>query len=100
MKNVRRIVVLIVLGLVFPSVAPATTTGTTIPATTVGQTTFAYDADMTRVVSDNALTDSEASSHPVPTLGQIAKLDAAKSEASIAEQILKADRIGSGLNSR
>jgi len=70
------------LWLLMLLIAPAATTIQVLVVSTVEQDGFIYDAGSVPLVSDNALTESEATSLPITAIGNFAKLVAAKSSST------------------
>jgi len=68
------------LGLLLPLVSPAVTTQPSTSIPTVEQTAFAYDAGSMHVISDSVLTGFGTDARLASVIGQVTKLDAAKSD--------------------
>lgn len=72
--------------LLLPLTVPAVTTQAANAITSVERITFVYDGPAAQGVPEDALADSEAARHHVPSLGPVAGLVAAKTPFQIAEE--------------
>ncbi len=75
------------VGLVALLFAPVATTAAVDPISQTFQTASIYDDGLVRVVSDNALTDSQESAKPIPSFSQVVGLVAADTAPSLIGNI-------------